>query len=101
MVRYKLVRDNIPAITKAMKGADYYIAGKKEFEKMLRKKIIEEASEVAESSGAGLVEELGDMLEVLQELARTKGITWTEILKSKKKKAAVKGGFSKRIILKF
>ncbi len=97
----KLVRDNIPQVIKKS-GGDFKIKklSKKEFEKELIRKVGEEASGlVSARDKQGLVSELADVLDVIEEIKRFKGITGQEIKKSQKSAYSRKGGFDKRLYL--
>jgi len=99
MKRYnKLVRDKIPAIikstgaiahTKVLNKDDGYISA-------LKDKLVEEALEVKETPVA---EELADVIEVVQALAKQLGISLSKIEKIREKKNKTNGSFDKRIFL--
>jgi len=94
---YKLVRDKIPDIIKADNGkCKFHIAKKDEFEILLFAKLREEMDELM---GNVCAEEIADLLEVIEAVARLKGITLDEIKQYKIDKKAVNGGFSKKIVL--
>lgn len=81
---------------------DYEKLSLKDYEKALRKKVVEEAQEVAdERDRERLVYELADLLEVAQTLANTIGITESEILEAKKKKREKSGGFIEKYFTNF
>lgn len=68
------------------------------FEKHLRNKLIEEATEAAnEINSDDFVEELGDVFEVLDYLMRLKGISREDVLKTQTIKAQKFGKFDERI----
>ncbi len=93
----KLVRDRIPEIIKG-KGETpiTHIAEMEEFQRKLREKLDEEIREFDEKPS---VEELADIVEVLESLAKAHDISWENMLDIKKKKADERGGFSQKIIL--
>lgn len=94
----KLVRDRIPEIiesdgktcvTETLSDARYL--------EMLDAKLNEELSEYQESKS---LEELGDLLEVLRAVVRARGWTWEQLELTQREKAAKRGGFEKKILLK-
>lgn len=94
----KLVRDRIPEIiesdgktcvTETLSDARYL--------EMLDAKLTEELSEYQESKS---LEELADLLEVLRAVVRARGWTWEELELIRQEKAAKRGGFEKKILLK-
>ncbi len=93
----KLVRDRIPEIIRT-KGqvAKTRILDEAEYKKELAKKLREEVEEcLAELSE----EELADVLEVVQALARVAGSTPERIERLRVQKAEERGGFAERIFL--
>ena len=64
---------------------------------MLDAKLAEELSEYQESHS---LEELADLLEVLRAVMKARGWTWEELERVRSDKAAKRGGFEKRILLK-
>lgn len=94
----KLVRDNIPEIIKSdgktciteTLSADQYL-------KTLDAKLNEELAEYQESKS---LEELADLLEVMRAVVQARGWTWEELEQVRQKKAAERGGFEKKILLK-
>ena len=81
---------------------DYKKLNEKDYENALRKKVIEEAQEVAsEKNRKRLIYELADLLEVAQTLADTLEITTSEILDARKKKREKSGGFTKKHFTNF
>jgi predicted house-cleaning noncanonical NTP pyrophosphatase (MazG superfamily) len=70
----KLVRDRIPELAAANgHPGTYHQADPAEYARRLRDKLLEEAHEAATASPAALVEELGDVLQVLYALAELAG----------------------------
>ena len=93
----KLVRDKIPEIIKKSgKEPLIRIAEEREYEDFLVKKLYEELDELAEARNA---EEIADIFEVLQALARSLGYSWQEIEKTAEKKKTQRGGFKEKIVL--
>ena len=94
----KLVRDRIPSIIEAdgktcvsetLSDACYL--------EMLDAKLNEELAEYQESKS---LEELADLLEVLRAVVRARGWTWEQLELTRQKKAAKRGGFEKKLLLK-
>ena len=94
----KLVRDNIPAIiastgatceTETLSDADYL--------RMLDAKLDEELAEYHHDQN---IEELADLLEVIYACANARGYAKDELESTRAEKAAKRGGFEKKILLK-
>ncbi len=94
----KLVRDRIPEIiesdgktcvTETLSDARYL--------EMLDAKLNEELAEYQESK---TLEELADLLEVLRAVVRVRGWTWEQLELTRQAKAAKRGSFEKKILLK-
>ena len=94
----KLVRDHIPEIIeltgktcvkKTLSDAQYL--------EMLDAKLDEELAEYQESKS---LEELADLLEVMRAVVQARGWTWEGLEQVRQEKAAQRGGFEKRILLK-
>lgn len=93
----KLVRDKIPKIIKADGGrCEYHVASKDEYEILLFAKYREESTELMQNFCA---EEIADVLEVIETIARLKGISLDDIKTWKQDKKVTKGGFTKGIVL--
>lgn len=95
---HKLVRDRIPEIIEAdgkicfcetLSDADYI--------DLLDQKLNEELAEYQESKS---LEELADLLEVMQAVVKARGWTLEELEQLRADKAARRGGFEKKILLK-
>ena len=95
---HKLVRDRIPEIIE--------IDGKKcvcetlsdeDYISLLDQKLNEELAEYQESKS---LEELADLLEVMQAVVKARGWTAEDLERVRAKKAAKRGGFEKKILLK-
>jgi predicted house-cleaning noncanonical NTP pyrophosphatase (MazG superfamily) len=101
LIKYnKLVRDRIPEIIKA-DGVDYktrIAKDDKEYENLLLKKLQEEVDEFKREPSA---EEIADVLEVIEGIARIKGISLDEIKQKKLEKRKNRGSFTKRIVLEW
>ena len=94
----KLVRDRIPEIiaddgktctTEILSGEDYL--------RMLDAKLDEELAEYHKDQN---IEELADLLEALRAAAVARGYTLDELERVRAEKAAKRGGFEKKILLK-
>lgn len=75
------------------------VLDEKEFEKELRKKVIEEAKELAKAPRENLLNELADVLELVKSVASHYKIQFQEIEKYQIKKKKERGGFRKRLFL--
>lgn len=94
----KLVRDNIPEIIEADgKHCTVETLSDEEYLCLLDCKLNEELAEYQESKS---LEELADLLEVMQAVVKARGWTMEELEQLRAKKAAERGGFEKKILLK-
>ena len=95
---YKLVRDRIPEIIEADgKTCVYETLSDEAYIRLLDQKLNEELAEYQESKS---LEELADLLEVMQAVVRARGWTLDELEQVRADKAAERGGFAKKILLK-
>jgi predicted house-cleaning noncanonical NTP pyrophosphatase (MazG superfamily)/8-oxo-dGTP pyrophosphatase MutT (NUDIX family) len=95
--REKLVRDGVPGLIRAAGGEPRVrTAADGEYAELLRAKLYEEAGEYAAS---GDPEELADLLEVVQALARTHGVDPARLERLRDGKAGERGGFGGRQVL--
>lgn len=95
---HKLVRDRIPEIIEADgKTCVTEILPDEQYLEILDAKLTEELSEYQESHS---LEELADLLEVLRAVVKARGWTWEELERVRQDKAAKRGGFEKKILLK-
>jgi predicted house-cleaning noncanonical NTP pyrophosphatase (MazG superfamily) len=95
----KLVRDRIPELVAATgQPGSFQQATEAEFALWLRAKLLEEAQEAATASPATLVEELGDVLQVLYALAELAGLTAAKIECARARKARTHGAYTRRLI---
>ena len=94
----KLVRDRIPEIiessgksctTETLSADDYFL--------MLDAKLDEELAEYHKDQN---IEELADLLEVIRAATIARGYTIEDLERVRAEKAAKRGGFEKRILLK-
>ena len=100
----KLVRDKVPQKITAH-GDDFAVRPVKnqdEFVQELRKKIVEEAYEVARArSRAEFMEEYADLVCVLDTLMECHDISESELKEVKQKNLDKKGGFAERFFLEW
>lgn len=96
----KLIRDKIPKFIEAS-GDDYEtrVMKKREFEKELKRKIVEESSELIKAKKANLLNEMADVLELLKSIASFYKIDFSQIDEKQVKKRKERGGFKKRLYL--
>ena len=94
----KLVRDRIPEIIEADgKRCTVETLSDEEYLRLLDRKLDEELAEYQESKS---LEELADLLEVIRAVVKTRGWTMEELEQVRAEKAAERGGFKKKILLK-
>jgi predicted house-cleaning noncanonical NTP pyrophosphatase (MazG superfamily) len=95
----KLVRDRIPelAATNGHPGS-FHQASLAKYALWLRAKLLEEAQEAATASPATLVEELGDVLQVLYALAKLASLEPAAIECARARKARSHGAYTRRLI---
>ena len=93
----KLVRDKIPDIIRSdgRSPAVRTLDGEAYVEE-LRRKLVEEASEYAET---GDLEELADVLEVVYALADVHRVPMAEVETLRARKREARGGFTRRLFL--
>lgn len=95
---HKLVRDYIPEIIEAGgKACSCETLSDEEYLRLLDEKLSEELAEYQESKS---LEELADLLEVMQAVVRARGWTIEQLEQVRADKAAKRGGFEKKILLK-
>lgn len=94
----KLVRDRIPELIEADgKLCTTEILPDDCYLQMLDAKLNEELAEYQESKS---LEELADLLEVMRAVASARGWNWAQLEQVRREKAARRGGFEKKILLK-
>jgi predicted house-cleaning noncanonical NTP pyrophosphatase (MazG superfamily) len=96
----KLVRDRIPELAagNGQPGA-FHQADPDEYGRLLRDKLLEEAAEAVGAPGpAELLDELGDVLQVLYALASQAGYSPAEIECARARKARTRGSFTRRVV---
>lgn len=95
---HKLVRDRIPEIIEADgKSCVCETLSDEDYLDLLDQKLNEELAEYQESKS---IEELADLLEVIQAVVKARGWTLEELERVRADKAAKRGGFEKKILLK-
>ena len=95
----KLIRDRVPEILDR-RGVEFTttVLDDADFARALRMKILEEAQEVADAeTAADLVEEFGDLYEVLMTLAKHEGLDEQDIRTRASAKRETHGGFAGRL----
>ena len=93
----KLVRDKIPKIIESdSKECTTKIVSGKEKLEYLYKKLGEETAELSEANS---IEELADVQEVINAIAKELGISLEELESVRKSKANKRGGFDNGIVL--
>ncbi|QUO39501.1 nucleoside triphosphate pyrophosphohydrolase [Dysosmobacter sp. Marseille-Q4140] len=95
---HKLVRDRIPEIIEADgKTCVCETLSDKEYLCLLDQKLNEELAEYQESKS---LEELADLLEVMQAVVKARGCTMEQLESLRAEKAAKRGDFEKKLLLK-
>ncbi len=94
----KLVRDRIPAIIEATGAVcETEILSDADYLRLLDAKLDEELAEYHQDQN---IEELADLLEVIYACAKARGYTPDELEAVRAGKAAKRGGFDRKILLK-
>ena len=92
MVCWKLVRDRVGLeLAASGSGVRVWRSGLGDLEGLLRVKVVEEALEFAAS---GSLEEAADLVEALVEWLRVRGLGWEDLVAVRRRKKALRGGFS-------
>jgi len=96
----KLIRDKIPQVIESV-GDKYEIRfmDEKEYEKELKKKLVEEAKELNEAPKEKLLNEMADVLELLKSIASFYRINFKLVEEKQAQKRKERGGFKKRLFL--
>jgi len=94
----KLVRDRTPELAGAGQPAAFSEATEAEYGRLLRDKLLEEAAEAATAAPAELLDELGDVLQVLYALASQAGLEPAAIESARARKARVRCAFTRRVV---
>lgn len=94
----KLVRDKVPDI--ASDKATFEVLSNEDYRLSLRDKVTEEAKEVKKAdTRANLVEELGDLEEVIRAILEDASITYEEMDSLRQAKINQKGKFSQKFVM--
>lgn len=95
---HKLVRDRIPKIIEASgKTCVYETLSDEDYLRLLDEKLNEELAEYQESKS---LEELADLLEVMWAVVKARSWTIEQLEQVRAEKAAKRGEFEKKILLK-
>lgn len=95
----KLVRDKIPDI--AGDKAEFEVLSNDDYRTSLRDKLVEEAKEVqVADTRANLVEELGDLEEVMRAILDDASITYEEMDSIRQSKVMQRGKFEEKYVMK-
>ena len=95
---HKLVRDRIPEIIEASgKVCVTEVLSDEDYLKMVDAKLDEELAEYHQDQN---LEELADLTEVIRAAALARGYTLEELERVRAEKAAKRGGFTKKLLLK-
>ena len=98
IVYNKLVRDRIPEIIESSgKTCTTEILSPEDYLRMIDAKLDEELAEYHKDQN---IEELADLLEVIRAATVARGYTLEDLERVRAEKAAKRGGFEKRILLK-
>ena len=94
----KLVRDSIPAIIEATGAScETEILSDADYLRLLDAKLDEELAEYHQDQN---IEELADLMEVVYACAKARGYTVAELEFVRTEKAAKRGGFDRKVLLK-
>lgn len=98
IIMRKLVRDKIPDIVKD--GAEFEVLSNDDYRLSLRDKLVEEANEVKKTdTRASLVEELGDLEEVIRAILADASINYEEMDSLRQAKINQKGKFARKFVM--
>ncbi len=96
----KLIRDRISEIIeKEGLKSKTRVLSKEEYERELRKKLVEEAKELIKAKEIELLNEIADVQEIIDTLLKLKGFSKTKLAKFQTKKRQKRGGFKRRLFL--
>ncbi len=100
VVYRKLVRDRIPEIIQSEgRRPVTRVLDEASYRQALLAKLVEEAQEASQATGADLLGELADVLEVLRALIVATATSWPQLLALADEKRSQRGGFTRRIFL--
>ena len=99
----KLIRDNIPEIIKNTGGiSKISILSDEDYKRALHVKMAEEVKELTDAQNCDeILNELADIEEVVHAIAKNNGIPMKEVEKQRKEKVVKRGGFKKKLFLKY
>jgi predicted house-cleaning noncanonical NTP pyrophosphatase (MazG superfamily) len=92
MGKSKLVRDKIPEL---FNFTNIHTADNEEYSERLLDKLQEEVDEFKEDEH---IEELADIVEVINHILKSKGVSMSELEEIRKNKFEERGGFERRIV---
>lgn len=96
----KLIRDRIPEKIEESEGEyETRVLGEVEFERELKKKLVEESNELAKAPKEELINELADVLELTKSIASHYKIPFSKVEKFQEEKRKKRGGFKKKLFL--
>jgi len=96
----KLVRDKVPQyIEKRKEEYEAMTLKKRDHKQLLRKKLLEESTEVANAEENNLINELADVLQVIKSIADFENISFERIERKRVDKEKIFGAFKKGIFL--
>jgi len=96
----KLIRDRIPEKIKESEGEyETRVLGEVEFERELKKKLVEESNELAKAPKEELINELADVLELTKSIASHYKIPFSKVEKFQEEKRKKRGGFKEKLFL--
>lgn len=97
----KLVRDNIPDLDRRRESAGRFrTAQAQEMPGLLRRKLAEEVDELLTAEPGDVLEEIGDVMEVLYAIAELNGHTRKSVDFTRSRKAFHKGVFANRVVMR-
>lgn len=97
---HKLIRDRIPEIITNSSGKYLTkVLTQKEYEKELKRKLIEESKELINAPKKDVLDELADVLEVIKSLADYYKINFNKVEETQKNKRRERGSFKKKLYL--
>ena len=94
----KLVRDKIPEILQR-EGKKFRVVARLRGEELVQALIDKLREEVEEFASTRSIEELADILEVVDALARQLGSSLEQVLELKRRKQLERGGFQEGIVI--
>jgi predicted house-cleaning noncanonical NTP pyrophosphatase (MazG superfamily) len=96
----KLVRDRIPEIIEASgKSSEVEVMEGEAFLRALLDKLVEEAQEARDAAPQERAVELADLLEVIDAVLRTEGLSETQVRAAQRTRRQERGGFERRLRL--